>query len=143
MPSVDATLREGGIAVDRWGVLVVESDGAVRGTLVEGLSDAGLMVEASAAADASIDEWRGDVIVTDTFASPYRIDAAVAYLNELRSRFAVPVIVLTGHSEAGADADRLPADAVIMKPFDLDDLVEVIRRVVRNGNGRQHSPRER
>jgi CheY-like chemotaxis protein len=120
------------IAVDRWAVLVVENDDDIRATLVEGLRDAGLVVEAADAAGALIDGWRGDVIVTDTFASPYRTEAVVTYLKELRSRFAAGLVVLTGHNGASADAAQLPADAVVMKPYDLDELIGVIATVARD-----------
>lgn len=129
------------IAVDPWSVLVVEDDDDIRATVVEGLRDYGLVVEGASAASASIDAWRGDVIVTDTFASPYSTEAVVAYLTELRKRFAAGLVVLTGHNGAVADAQRLPADAVVMKPFDLVDLVGVIAGVARDrrdGNGRNH-----
>ena len=120
------------IAVDRLSVLVVEDDKDVRATLVEGLRDSGLVVEASDAAGGAIDAWHGDVIVTDTFASPYRTEAVVAYLTELRSRFDAGLVVLTAHNGAAVDAAQLPADAVVMKPFDLGDLIGVIAAVARD-----------
>lgn len=129
------------IAVDPWSVLVVEDDDDIRATVVEGLRDHGLVVEGASAASASIDAWRGDVIVTDTFASPYSTATVVAYLTELRKRFAAGVVVLTGHNGAVTDAARLPADAVVMKPFDLVDLVGVIATVARQrreGDARDH-----
>jgi CheY-like chemotaxis protein len=130
--------------VDRWSVLVVENDDDIRATLVEGLRDSGLVVKGAGAAGAAIDGWRGDVIVTDSFANPYRTEALVAYLTELRCRFAAGLIVLTGHNGAAADAALLPADAVIMKPFDLGDLIGVIATVARDrrdrdARDRQHS----
>ena len=125
------------ITVDRWSVLVVEDDNDIRATLVEGLRDAGFVVEgAGAAAGAAVDAWHGDVIVTDTFSSPYRTEPVVAYLTELRSRFAAGLVVLTGHNGAAVDAAQLPADAVIMKPFDLGDLIGVIATVARDRRDR-------
>ena len=129
--------------MDRWRVLVVESDAAVRATLVEGLRDSGLVVEATDAPDASIDEWHGDVIVTDTFASPYRQENVVAYLNELRSRFGAALVVLTAHNGAAVDAAQLPADAVVMKPFDLEHLIDVIGTVGRDTHERVGPDRHR
>jgi len=120
------------IAVDQWSVLVVENDDDIRATLVEGLRDSGLVVVGADAAGSAIDGWRGDVIVTDTFASPYRTESVVAYLNGLRSRFAAGLVVLTGHNGAAVDAAQLPADAVVMKPFDLGDLIGVIETVARD-----------
>jgi CheY-like chemotaxis protein len=131
------------IAVDQWSVLVVEDDDDIRATLVEGLRDSGLVVEAARAAGPAIDGWRGDVIVTDTFASPYRTEAVVGYLIELRSRFAAGLVVLTGHNGAAADAAQLPADAVVMKPFDLGDLIRVIETVARDKRDRDARDHER
>ena len=131
------------IAMDRWSVLVVENDDDIRATLIEGLRDAGLSVEGADAAGAAIDGWRGDVIVTDTFASPYCTEPVVAYLNELRSRFAAGLVVLTGHNGAAADAAQLPADAVVMKPFDLGDLIGVIATVARDKRDRDVRSHER
>ena len=121
-----------------WSVLVVEDDEAVRSTVVEGLRDAGLLVEAVDGAD-QINGWHGDVIVTDTFANPYSTQAAVAYLKDLRSRYASGVVVLSGHNGAASDAAELPADAVVMKPFDLDELINVVSGIARkrrNADGR-------
>lgn len=140
IPGVESSFVErhvtGTIGTDPWSVLVVENDDAVRTTVVEGLRDSGLLVEATTGADR-INSWRGDVIVTDTFAMPYRTEEVVAYLNELRARYAAGLVVLTGHNGASTDAAQLPADAVVMKPFDLDDLIAVVTEVARER--RQHN----
>jgi CheY-like chemotaxis protein len=129
IPFVERPMR-GTVATDPWSVLVVESDDAVRATVVEAMRDSGLVVEAIDGADR-IDGWHGDVIVTDTFTSPYYTEALVAYLKDLRSRYAAGLVVLTGHTGASEDAAQLPADAVVMKPFDLDELVRVVTAVAR------------
>ena len=141
--SRDRHFGEAVIAVDRWSVLVIENDDDIRATLVEALRDSGLVVEAAGDAGPSIDAWRGDVIVTDTFASPYHTEAVVAYLNELRSRFAAGVVVLTAHNGAAVDAAQLPADAVVMKPFDLSDLIGVVGAVARDRHERHARNDER
>jgi CheY-like chemotaxis protein len=136
-PAADATipvvetLLAGTVAADPWSVLVVESDDAVRATVVEALRDSGILVEAIDGADR-INGWRGDVIVTDTFTSPYHTEAVVAYLKDLRSRYAAGLVVLTAHNGASLAASELPADAVVMKPFDLDDLIRVVTAVARD-----------
>jgi CheY-like chemotaxis protein len=141
-PAADATiplverLLTGTVAADPWSVLVVESDDAVRATVAEALRDSGILVEAIDGADR-INGWRGDVIVTDTFASPYNVESVVTYLTELRSRYAAGLVVLTGHNAAAVDAAQLPADAVLMKPFDLDELINVVAAVARDR--RQHT----
>jgi CheY-like chemotaxis protein len=130
----------GTIAADPWSVLVVENDDAVRTTVVEGLRESGLLVEAITGADR-IDGWRGDVIVTDTFAMPYRTEDVAAYLKDLRSRYSAGLVVLTGHNGASVDAAQLPADAVVMKPFDLEDLIAVVTAVARERH--EHSGTKR
>src|SRR5688572_7279782 len=130
IPFVERPLK-GVVAADPWSVLVVESDDAVRATVVEGLRDSGILVEATDGADR-INGWRGDVIVTDTFTSPYNTESVVAYLKDLRSRYAAGLVVLTGHNGASVAAAQLPADAVVMKPFDLDELVRVVTAVARD-----------
>jgi DNA-binding NtrC family response regulator len=129
------------ITVDQWSVLVVEDDADIRATLVDGLRDAGMAVEAVHAADAAIDSWSGDVIVTDSFASPYCTEAVIAYLTKLRSRFSAGLVVLTGHNGAAVDAAQLPADAVVMKPYDLGDLISVIGTVARDKRDRRNHHR--
>lgn len=129
--------------MDQWSVLVVEDDADIRKTVVEGLRDFGLVVESADGAGAAIDAWHGDVIVTDTFASPYRTEAVVAYLNDLRSRFGAGLVVLSGHNGAVVDAAHLPADAVVLKPFDLDDLIGVIGAVARDRRDRGARNHER
>jgi CheY-like chemotaxis protein len=124
------------IALDQWSVLVIEDDDDVRATLVETLRDSGFVVEAAGAAGAAIDAWRGDVILTDTLGSPYSTEVVAAYLTALRSRFAAGLVVLTGHNGAAVDAAQLPADAVVMKPFDLVGLIGVIAKVARDSRDR-------
>jgi CheY-like chemotaxis protein len=128
------------MATGQWSVLVVEDDEAVRTTVVEGLRDAGLVVEAADGADR-INDWHGHVIVTDTFANPYCTEAVVAYLKDLRSRYASGLVVLSGHNGAAADAARLPADAVVMKPFDLDNLIRVVTSVAQKRHVGSGQPR--
>lgn len=115
-------------------MLVIESDEPVRQTVVEGLRDCGIVVEGIDDA-GRIDRWRGDVIITDTFTSPYSAEALTAYLRDLRGRCAAGLIVLTAHDAAYTDAARLPADAVIMKPFDLEDLTATVTAIARGRSG--------
>jgi CheY-like chemotaxis protein len=39
-----------------------------------------------------------------------------------------PIIVLTAAADADAIADEIKADAVLQKPFDLDDLLRLVGR---------------
>lgn len=46
---------------------------------------------------------------------------------------AVPVLAMTGHSEASGAADGASFDAVLVKPCLPDDLVAAIRRLIGGG----------
>jgi len=52
-----------------------------------------------------------------------------------KKRAAVPVLLMTGESEAVSHADALRAVGVIKKPFDLDDLLDAVSAAI----GSQHS----
>lgn len=68
-----------------------------------------------------------ELIVTDLFA--VRFDsAAVAQLQQyFQASPTIPVVLMTGHGDAGSlDAPQHGLAAVLLKPFDLDQLVSVI-----------------
>ncbi|MGH2451286.1 MAG: response regulator [Candidatus Limnocylindria bacterium] len=75
-----------------------------------------------------------DVIVTDLVVTEgYDGAAARSSIARLRSRFpGIPILVCTAHLDASHEPDRLGADAVIAKPFDLDDLVRTVEALVRD-----------
>jgi DNA-binding NtrC family response regulator len=110
----------------KYRVAIIESDAEIRDLLSQILDNAGHDVVAAGSADALEPSWRGEVIVTDTFATPYESSSAARYVSSLRDRWHVPVIVLTGHSAAKEDEAMLGADAVLEKPFDLDKLVGAV-----------------
>jgi len=110
-------------------VAVLESDDETRMLLVEVLSDAGFIVVAAAHPSVLPEWWRGDVIVTDTFELPYRLGGAENVVRSLRARHHAAVVIVSGHSEVKLDAVELGADAVVTKPFDIEELVATIRRV--------------
>ena len=62
-----------------------------------------------------------------------RYDAATgrAAVRRLRERWpGVPVILLTAHRAAADEADQLGADALILKPFDVDDVTNAVARLI-------------
>jgi CheY-like chemotaxis protein len=52
------------------------------------------------------------------------------FLNQIRaSRFPdIPVVIMSGHSRAAKKADQLKALSCLMKPFEADDLLKIVRR---------------
>jgi CheY-like chemotaxis protein len=55
------------------------------------------------------------------------------FLHTLRAsaRATIPVVIMSGHSACAAKARELRADGCLTKPFELDELVETVRRFVR------------
>jgi DNA-binding response OmpR family regulator len=77
-------------------------------------------------------EVRADLVVTDLMPlTSYRADLARRWIRDLRARFPAPVVVVTAHLAATAEPDKLGADAVISKPFDVDALMATIDGLVR------------
>lgn len=108
-------------------VLVIDDEVAVAELVRVVLEEANFRV--SVATDtASIPSERFDCVVADLVGLKlYSFNAASDFLLRLRDRLpGSPVIVLTAHAEASADAQRLGV-RVITKPFDLDDLVAAVR----------------
>jgi DNA-binding response OmpR family regulator len=113
-------------------ILVLDDDQVILELLQTVLTDAGYETIVAATPEAMPAEASVDLVLTDLFAlTVYRRDDATRWVASLRSRFGgVPVFVLTGHRAAAAEADRLGADAIISKPFDVDFLLGKISEVL-------------
>lgn len=60
----------------------------------------------------------------------YQVEAASAWVAEIRWRIpGVPVVVCTAHRRAASDREAIGADAVITKPFDVDDFLALVDRL--------------
>jgi CheY-like chemotaxis protein len=115
-------------------VLVVEDETSVGQVVVDVLTDEGYEVRWATngrAALALLNQWLPDAIVLDLMMPVMDGRAFRAAQRRLPGKVArVPVVVLSGMREARATAEELGAAAVIAKPFDLDDLVNTIGRVL-------------
>lgn len=116
-------------------VLVVEDDAAVRGLLETGLRLDGFVVEG--ARDGleglvKIRIRRPDAVVLDLSMPGVH---GLRLLDELDEEgVALPVVVVTGDLEAGAEArSRLGHENVFIKPFDVDELSGRLRRIAGPG----------
>jgi DNA-binding response OmpR family regulator len=129
LADVRTTTRRPAPASSATRVAVLESDDETRMLLIEVLRDAGFIVVAAAHPSVLPEWWRGEVIVTDTFEMPYHLGGAENVVRSLRARHHAAVVIVSGHAEVKVDAVELGADAVVIKPFDIDELVATIRRV--------------
>jgi len=112
-------------------VLVVEDDDELRSLISLALADAGYAASRAsdgAAALAVCRERDPDVILLDlalrglggqAFADAYR-----------RGQGRAKIIVMSGTATAGETSARVRAAAFLSKPFDVETLLGVVRRVV-------------
>jgi two-component system, chemotaxis family, chemotaxis protein CheY len=114
-------------------VLVVDDDSGIRDSLAECLESEGYRVNLAQNGAEGIErvrERRPDLIVVDLFMP---VMNGYQFLAELRTdptAGAIPVVLMTG--AAPRTGSSLPAvDAVLPKPFELEDLLAVVRRLGR------------
>lgn len=110
-------------------ILIVEDDVAIRATIADYLASEGYLVdEAADGAEGlgSVARRRPHLIVLD-FHMP--VMGGRRFLDALRGRpdtRDIPVVLMTGAVLAAPAAEG--ADAVLLKPFQLDDLASAVRR---------------
>jgi len=109
-------------------VLLIEDDPDVGMLLVDVFESSGVPTMLRAEPRQLTDEVQPRVVVTDLFCPLwYDRQRASSYIATLRERFPdVPIVVVTGFSEAADDALTLGANAVIEKPFDIDALSQLV-----------------
>jgi DNA-binding response OmpR family regulator len=115
-------------------VLVVEDDLVIGQVVADVLTDEGHEVRWATdgrAALAVLHTWRPDIIVLDLMMPAMDGRAfRVAQMRLTEEIGRVPVIVLSGMRAAQAVAEEMGAVAAITKPFDLDDVVTTVGRIL-------------
>ena len=114
-------------------ILIVEDDLALANLMAAILADAGFYADVASSV-AHVDTARApyDLIVSDYLAPSYRPDAPWPHLDHLR-RLAPggPIVGCTGHADVMAGSlGALGVDALLAKPFDLDELVGKIHTLL-------------
>lgn len=112
-------------------ILVVEDDALLRAIVAEVLRDDGYVVEEAGDGRAALEAMRRapDAVVLDLH-MPH-LDG-LGFIRALRDRAQgcrVPLVVLSGATRADEAAAQLGADALVRKPFDLDDLLGAVGRL--------------
>ena len=108
-------------------VVVLDDDASVADLLKAVVEESGHTTIAARDLAQVPADTQADLVVSDLLPlKAYRRDAALAWVQQLRDRFAAPVILVTGHGGALAEPDRLGADEVVGKPFDVDALIEIV-----------------
>jgi len=117
-------------------VLVVDDDPSIRLLCRVNLElDGHEVLEANSLGTArgSLEEEEVDVVVLDVHLYNERSDALVAECHARRPP--IPVVLVTGSVEI-TDAGLSDADAILPKPFELDQLLSTVRNLAR-----AHAPR--
>lgn len=122
-------------------ILVIDDDELIAELLQSVLAEGGHQATAIASLEglgaiASLEEpGPYDLVVTDLLsASPYDRGGATRLVAEVRRRVpGVPVVVCTAHHAAASDCAAMEADAVITKPFDVEEFLGLIDRLGRGG----------
>ena len=114
-------------------VLIVDDDQDLRDLLREILIDAGYRTVTAANGCIGIATFRSaepDLVLLDV-AMPVMDGLAFLRLrNDEACRPAVPVVVMSAENRE-LEARRLGAQQFVAKPFDLDDIIEVVERWLR------------
>lgn len=117
-------------------VLIVEDEETMRALLCEALSAAGYRTVCAPDGAVALSLLREglcgppDVILLD-LKMPYLDGPGFVWRYRAAAARHVPVVVVTGVDGAAAYANLLGAVAAIAKPFDVDEVVDVVGRVIR------------
>jgi DNA-binding response OmpR family regulator len=115
-------------------ILVVDDDEATREVLLELLSLEGFTVSPVnnlEGALALLAARSFDLVLTDSFLRSFREAALVEVRELVAAAGTTPVLLLTAHGEAKyLDAADYGLAGLILKPFDIDNLVAEVRAVL-------------
>jgi two-component system, NtrC family, nitrogen regulation response regulator GlnG len=124
-------------------VWIVDDDQSLRWVLKKALRQAGMLTESFERAELLLDALAGaqpDVLITDVRMPGMH---GLALLERLSNRHPdLPVIVMTAHSDLdhAVAAYRGGAFEYLPKPFDLDEVVELVQKAARkNGPAEAHA----
>lgn len=112
-------------------VLVVDDDDAIRRLLDALLGSAGYRVRTAADGQEALDvvrEARPAVVLLDLTLP--KLDGWQVLERLHTAGDATPVVLLTGHRHLVQRAHRAGATAALLKPFDVDELLDLVERLV-------------
>ena len=114
-------------------ILVIEDDKDIRDTIVYILQEENYEVIASEDSKIlkSINDYKPDLVLLDNWLTDWKSDANGQQLSkELKSNPAtshIPVIIISAVSNIKEIAEAGLADGYLRKPFDLNELIEIVR----------------
>jgi DNA-binding response OmpR family regulator len=113
-------------------VLVLDDDQVILDLLRTVLTDAGYETLVAPSLDAVPPDARTDVVITDLVPlKAYRRETALEWIGSIRARFGgSPLVIVTAHADAASEPDKLGANAVIAKPFDVETLLAKLEELL-------------
>ena len=125
-------------------ILIVDDDPAIRGLLVELLTDEGYQTLQAADGLEAIERARASspsLVLMDLMLPVLDGAAATRTLKAEASTARIPIIAMSAGANLRLQADTLPADGVLAKPFDLDELLaEVAIQLRRSSRAEPPAP---
>lgn len=118
-------------------ILVVEDDDGLRETLAEILADDGHEVRVApdgAAALETLHAWSPQVIVLDLMMPRMDGFAFRARQRDASTRRPAKILIVSAARDLESAADELDADAWLVKPFGLEDVVTSVRGLLRDAS---------
>jgi two-component system response regulator MprA len=120
------------VAGDR--ILVVEDDDDIREVMQEALSSEGFQVDVATDGLDALGKLDGGgrhplLILLDMMMPKMDGETFLRTLRGMPAHAEAPVVVISGNAAARETASNLHAAACLVKPFELDDLLGVVRRV--------------
>src|SRR5919206_1183727 len=126
-------------------VWLVDDDASIRWVLERALRNGGMAPRAFEAAEPALDALRRespDVLITD-IRMPGQ--SGLELLKKIRdARPALPVIVMTAHSDLGSAVSAYEGGAFeyLPKPFDIDQAVALVRRAGQTARRGDETPQQ-
>jgi CheY-like chemotaxis protein len=114
---------------DAGAILVIEDDAGIRETLSDFLQSEGFRVDLAREGAEGLERiaaCRPDLVLVDLLMPGMNGRQFLARLRAEAATRSLPVVLMTGSRPAGDTAAA--ADAVLQKPFELDDLLATVRR---------------
>lgn len=115
-------------------ILVVEDDDDIREVMQEALASEGFQVDVATDGLDALGKLDGDgrpppLILLDMMMPKMDGETFLKALRGMPALAEAPVVVISGNAAARETASSLHAAACLVKPFELEDLLGVIRRV--------------
>ncbi|HEY3057346.1 MAG TPA: response regulator [Chloroflexota bacterium] len=114
-------------------MLVVDDEPMIRQLVADCLVEAGFQAETAANGSEALRVMRHatpDLIVLDLMMPVLDATGFLELVRHTPSCSHVPVVVMTATFDAYQEAARLGAQACLSKPFELDDLVAEVARLI-------------